>query len=266
MEELQRRARDENGKPILVPQDMNYNEWKEKYVTNGNDDDIIKEPKKTIKVAKTLKLQPKYKKLSEDEYFELQERHRKNISEDIRNSIYVTNWDNMQTLNKYGYINSNYSRHINYIKRTGDTNAFTQKEIKEFNKTISNLETAIKNNKIDNNIQAIRYLDIEWFEDKLDKQTYKEIKHMKKFDKLKNLKGREVLDNQFISGSLQEEFNVYSNRKVKMIIQADKGTNAFITENKMEREIIFDSSKLLIKEISINDNIIEMVVKIIKGD
>lgn len=31
-EELQRRARDENGNTILVPQDMNYNEWKSKYV------------------------------------------------------------------------------------------------------------------------------------------------------------------------------------------------------------------------------------------
>nr|DAZ27995.1 MAG TPA: minor capsid protein [Caudoviricetes sp.] len=29
---LQRRARDENGNPILVPQDMNYKEWKAKYV------------------------------------------------------------------------------------------------------------------------------------------------------------------------------------------------------------------------------------------
>ena len=29
---LQRRARDENGKPILVPQNMNYQEWKAKYI------------------------------------------------------------------------------------------------------------------------------------------------------------------------------------------------------------------------------------------
>lgn len=195
------------------------------------------------------------------------ENHRKNITEDIRNSIYVTNWDNMQTLNKYGYINSNYSKHINYIKRTGDTEAFSQKEIKEFNKTISNLEIAIKNNKIDKDIQATRYLDVEWLEDKLDTKTYNEIRYMKKFDKLKELKEKQVLDNQFISGSLQEEFNVYSDRKLRMIIQAEKGTNAFITENKMEREIIFDSSKLLIKKISIDDNnIIEIIVKIMKGD
>lgn len=33
-EELQRRAKDENGNPILVPQDINYQEWKKKYVDN----------------------------------------------------------------------------------------------------------------------------------------------------------------------------------------------------------------------------------------
>lgn len=33
-EGLQRRARDEDGKSILVSQDMSYNEWKEKYVNN----------------------------------------------------------------------------------------------------------------------------------------------------------------------------------------------------------------------------------------
>lgn len=64
-EGLQRRAREENGNSILVPQDMNYKEWKEKYVTNNNKGAIIKEqPKKTIKSAKTFKLQNK-----KDEHF-----------------------------------------------------------------------------------------------------------------------------------------------------------------------------------------------------
>lgn len=32
IEGLQRRARDGNGKPILVPQDLNYREWYNKYI------------------------------------------------------------------------------------------------------------------------------------------------------------------------------------------------------------------------------------------
>lgn len=35
LEGLQRRARDENGKSILVPQNMTYQEWKEQYVDNN---------------------------------------------------------------------------------------------------------------------------------------------------------------------------------------------------------------------------------------
>lgn len=40
---MTRRARDENGKPILVSQDTSYEEWKKRYVTNDNKDGIIKE-------------------------------------------------------------------------------------------------------------------------------------------------------------------------------------------------------------------------------
>lgn len=40
-EGLERRARDENGKTIKVSSSMNYNEWKEKYVTNSSKNDII---------------------------------------------------------------------------------------------------------------------------------------------------------------------------------------------------------------------------------
>lgn len=40
-ERLQRRAKDENGKSILVPQDINYQEWYAKYVTNNDKSDII---------------------------------------------------------------------------------------------------------------------------------------------------------------------------------------------------------------------------------
>lgn len=57
---MQRRAKDENGNTIFVPQDMNYQQWKEKYVTNSDNGVIIKEqPKKIIKSAKTFKVQTK---------------------------------------------------------------------------------------------------------------------------------------------------------------------------------------------------------------
>ena len=47
-EGLQRRAKDENGKSIIVPQEMDYKEWKEKYVTNIDNDGIIKEQSQKV--------------------------------------------------------------------------------------------------------------------------------------------------------------------------------------------------------------------------
>lgn len=41
IENLERRARNEKGNSIKVPADMNYNEWKNKYVTNYEKNDII---------------------------------------------------------------------------------------------------------------------------------------------------------------------------------------------------------------------------------
>lgn len=74
-EELQRRARDENGNSILVSQDMTYKEWKEKYVTNSNNDGIIKEDIQTINNLKNTNIeyvpvQKLNKKLTSNEIIE----------------------------------------------------------------------------------------------------------------------------------------------------------------------------------------------------
>lgn len=53
--DLERRAKDENGNTILVPQDMSYNEWKEKYVTNNNENVIINK-EKTISFEECKKI------------------------------------------------------------------------------------------------------------------------------------------------------------------------------------------------------------------
>jgi hypothetical protein len=216
-------------------------------VTNGNNDDIIKQ----------------YKQLNQEEFIELSEKHRKSISNEIRNSIYKTDWDNMQELNKFGYINSNYSGAINYYRRTGQ-NPYGEKYTKEFDKTILNLQKAISSNQLQENIQVVRYLDLDWLKDKIDKNTYQEVIRENKFNNLINkLKGKKVLDNQFISTSATTHNNM-SHRKLKMIIQVDKGTCAFVTENKMESEIIFDASDMLINEIKVEKDKTIINVKLIE--
>lgn len=61
-DDLQRRARDEDGNSILVPQDMNYQEWKEKYIqgdmsTKQKNNDKINEDIQTIKNLKSINIE-----------------------------------------------------------------------------------------------------------------------------------------------------------------------------------------------------------------
>ena len=73
---LQRRARDENGKPILVPQDMSYKEWKAKYV------DITQQEKDAIR------------EYSGPTAYSLNEKLRNNIKLNKSESLLVQNIDN----------------------------------------------------------------------------------------------------------------------------------------------------------------------------
>ncbi len=73
---LQRRARDEHGKPILVPQDMNYKEWKAKYI------DITQQEKDAIR------------EYSGPTAYSLNEKLRNNIKLNKSESKLVQNIDN----------------------------------------------------------------------------------------------------------------------------------------------------------------------------
>lgn len=246
----------ERAEYFEIDKSSSFKEYKKKYLKEVDDfekNDIIENV---------------YNPMSEEQYFEYAEEHRKNISEKIRKSIYRTDWDNMQELNKYGYINSDYSLEINCLKRKDPKDFDGSIYENKFEKVIKNLQEAIANNILNENISAVRYLDFKWLSDKISQSSYEELKKHNKYDTaIKELLKKKIInDNQFISASLQEEFNVYNNRPLKMIIKADKGTHAFVTENKMEREIIFDESNLLIERIDVKKDTIEIVVKIINKE
>ena len=57
-EGLQRRARDGYGNTVFIPQNMNYNEWYDEYVTNSNNSGIINN-RRIINSFKSIKLKPK---------------------------------------------------------------------------------------------------------------------------------------------------------------------------------------------------------------
>lgn len=121
IEELQRRARDENGNSILIPQDMNYEEWKAKHI------DMTELEKGAIA------------EYSSSKAYTLNEKLRNNIKLDKNESELVQNIDN--GLNKLP----------NYNKVTYRQIGFDFQGEEEYNKFINQH----KNNKVINYPQYI---------------------------------------------------------------------------------------------------------------
>ena len=248
---LKRRAVNPITGKVELIDNISYKDWIKKYVTNDENNDII---------SKNVH----YKRLSEEEHYKLIDEHRKNISGDVRKSIYKMDWDTKQTLNKYGYINSEYATHINKYRREGSNSAYNNKDVKEFEKTIQNLKTAINSNVLNENIETERFLNIDWIRDKVTKETYKKAKNSNNFeDLISELTNKTVPENQFISTSINEN-NVYNDRQIKMIVKANKGVHAFVTENIMESEVVFDDSDLFIEDIKEDNKKLIITVKLLK--
>jgi hypothetical protein len=89
-------------------------------------------------------------------------------------------------------------------------------------------------------------------------------------DKINEQKGKEIIEKGFTSTSVIKEKNVVSHDKaVRMIINAPKGTNCFLPNNKIESECILgENTTLVFKEARLlqegnpKHNIIEMVVEV----
>lgn len=136
IEKLQRRAKDENGKPILVSQDMNYKEWYSKYV-EGNDYIIktqnnYKAVNEKLSIKQAIKIIPsKYKDLLKDIQFDIISQGNSGVK---GNTIYILKGaDKYEVIHEIGHILvdklkiNDDSRFINIINNTLDN--FTDKDI-----------------------------------------------------------------------------------------------------------------------------------------
>ena len=104
---MQRRARNKNGKPILVPQDMNYQEWYNKYVEGS--DYVVKtrsnykaiNEKLSIKQAINI-LPNKYKKLLNDITFDIITQGNSGVK---GNTVYVLKGaDKYEVIHEIGHV------------------------------------------------------------------------------------------------------------------------------------------------------------------
>lgn len=224
----ERAARDEvTGKTYYVPADMKYGEWKKKFVVEKetesyagiSQDDIIKP-----------EIGKKYSFVKDEHYDDLVEQHRSKISEAERNNINGFDWDNFRDGNaEYGYVNTENSFRINEAIRKGNVHELPLQS----QETIESLINAVSNNTVDDDILVRRHVDEAWLLDKIPSSTGDKISDIQKLIE----SGSIITDNQFVSCSLNDNIS-YTDRQIEMVFKVPKGTNAYVTENRMESEMI----------------------------
>lgn len=266
-----RAARGDDGKTYYVPSNMTYHEWKEAFVDGGskgglievadainaarvqqgaqmmNNEDTLENSGESsiIEVESRFGIDIEdvvrkdgYITISEDDYDSLIDAHRLNVSEVERANIYGYDWDNFTNLNmRYGYVNAPSNEIINKAIRENNMQLLNKGQLR----TTEHLKNAIANNVVDNNYRVERYVDGDWFADKFSKRAmvyaakndfeslYRELESFD-FEQI-------ITDRQFVSCSMNDN-NVYNDRKIKLIIEVPKGTNALVTENRMESELL----------------------------
>lgn len=136
IERLRRRARDENGKTILAPQDMNYQEWYNKYV-EGSDYIVkvqgnYKAVNERLSIKQAINMLPnQYKELLKDIQFDIITQGNSGVK---GNTIYVLKGaDKYEVIHEIGHILvdklriNNDSRFVSIINNT--LNNFTDQDI-----------------------------------------------------------------------------------------------------------------------------------------
>lgn len=103
--------------------------------------------------------------------------------------------------------------------------------------TLDALDSLIKNNVLKENIRLHRYVDDDFIGDKFGVMTWgKSASEI--IERMKSANITHFEDAGFSSASAIEKNNAFRHRKVEIKINAKKGTNAFVTNNISESEVI----------------------------
>lgn len=153
-----------------------------------------------------------------------------NITDVEKEWCYRNGWEK-------GYIQTGYSFDINRAMRTGnfDSLADTGK------KTVETLREVIKKNELPMDTRLVRFVDNGYLQNTfglelsdLQMLARDDPEHLKTA-----FKGLRATEKQFMSSSTDVGANVFTERPVKLDILAPKGTNAYVTQNLYESEVIF---------------------------
>ena len=194
--------------------------------------------------------------------------------------------DYSEALKKFGKINKSQVEKI-YANSTRDTGyiatgnsfdinrAFRNKEpnlLREVDLiTSKTLDEVIKSNKTPYNIKGFRKVNLDWVSNFIKNadipKTYDSIQDVS--DALNSIIGHKYEELGYSSISVNPNMNVFSNRRVQLDIEIPKGTNAYLTMNVQESELIMGRGTIFeLKESSVikddYEEILKMTLRVIK--
>lgn len=221
----ERAARGEDGKTYYIPSNMTYKQWHKAFVEGDKSD--LKEPERI------------YKELTEEDFKAIKQP----ITQAERKLIYgKTHFS--------GYVNSSNARKMNALLREGKKLPADYREIELA------LKGVIGRHQLPDDILVTRYVAADALEGMFGvsipqyKLSQKVNDFWKQIEELPSLlgSGKVYTEKGFLSTSGVIDKNVMTDKAVKLIIKAPKGTPSYVTTNYKESEIIFDQNTTLYLE------------------
>lgn len=194
--------------------------------------------------------------------------------------------DYSEALKKFGKINKSQVEKI-YANSTRDTGYIATGNSFDINKAFRNrepnllrevdlitsktLDEVIKSNKIPYNIKGFRKVNLDWVSNFIKNadipKTYDSIQDVS--DALNSIIGHKYEELGYSSISVNPNMNVFSNRRVQLDIEIPKGSNAYLTMNVQESELIMGRGTIFeLKESSVikddYEEILKMTLRVIK--
>lgn len=194
--------------------------------------------------------------------------------------------DYSEALKKFGKINKSQVEKI-YANSTRDTGYVATGNSFDINKAFRNrepnllrevdlitsktLDEVIKSNKTPYNIKGFRKVNLDWVSNFIKNadipKTYDSIQDVS--DALNSIIGHKYEELGYSSISVNPNMNVFSNRRVQLDIEIPKGSNAYLTMNVQESELIMGRGTIFeLKESSVikddYEEILKMTLRVIK--
>ena len=160
-----------------------------------------------------------------------------------------------------GYIATGNSFDINRAFRNREPNLLREVDLI----TSETLDEVIKSNKTPYNIKGFRKVNLDWVSSFIENanipKTYDSIQDVS--DALNSIKGHRYEELAYSSISVNPNMNVFSNRRVQLDIEIPKGSNAYLTTNVQESELIMGRGTIFeLKESSVIKDDYEEILKI----